>query len=207
MPKIFSLRIKNVLPLIFFLLIPLNNILSQEKSNLNILYDLADSSASSIIKALPSGQKDLSFNFTLGNDYELFKDHLITYFVNQKYNVFQPDKASDNTLKIDYTIDNAKITYGDPFRAGFFGNYKVQRNVKISGIFTVNKNPVFASKFNYAVSDTIGYSNIQELQSSSYSITKGDVPAEPFFSSLLEPVVAVGTAAVVIFLFFTIRSK
>jgi hypothetical protein len=184
-----------------------SKIFSQEKTNLDLLHSLTDSSAISIVKNLPANQKNLSFNLVLGSDYDLFKDHLIAYFVNNKYKIFQTDKNADSVLKIDYTIDNAKVTYGNTFRDGFLGKFKVQRNIKMSGSYVVNKNPVYAAKFNYAISDTINYDNIREIQNSSYPVTNGEIPPEPFFSNLLEPVIAVGSAAVVIFLFFTIRSK
>jgi hypothetical protein len=199
----------NTLILLFLFLAVGSKIFSQEKTNLNLLYNLADSSAISIVKNLPSEQKKLGFNFVLGSDYDLFKDHLITYFAGKKYKIFQPDKSVDvdSVLKIDYTFDNAGVTYGNTFRDGFLGKFKVRRNVTISGSYVINKNPIFAAKFNYAVSDTINYGDIRELENSSYPVTKGEIPPEPFFSNLLEPVIAVGSAVVVIFLFFTIRSK
>jgi hypothetical protein len=40
-----------------------------------------------------------------------------------------------------------------------------------------------------------------------YNFTKGDVPPEPFFSSLLEPTVAIVTTALAVALFFAIRSN
>jgi hypothetical protein len=48
---------------------------------------------------------------------------------------------------------------------------------------------------------------VKSLENQALPFTKGEVPPEPLFSSLLEPAVALGTAAVVIYLFFSIRSK
>ena len=59
----------------------------------------------------------------------------------------------------------------------------------------------------YDKSDTVLFDEIKSLSNSSLPFTKGEAPAEPFFASLWEPVIAVGTAIVTIFLFFTIRSK
>jgi hypothetical protein len=206
MRNIFLLKRTSIFFLLF-LFFSHSEIFSQEKTNLNIFFNLIDSSAASVINNLPPDQKNLSFNFILGSDYDLFKDHLITYFTNKKFKIFQSEKSTDSIMKIDYTIDNAKVTYGNVFRSGFLGTFKVQRNIKISGNYVINKNPIFAVKFNYAVSDTINYGDIKDLEGFSYPVTKGEIPPEPFFSNLLEPVIAIGSAAVVIFLFFTIRSK
>ena len=48
---------------------------------------------------------------------------------------------------------------------------------------------------------------IKSLENESFPFTKGAVPPEPFLSGLAEPLIAIGTAAVIIALFFSIRSK
>ena len=61
--------------------------------------------------------------------------------------------------------------------------------------------------YKYNFSDTVALSNINNLQNIAYSFTSPEIPNEPFFSSLLEPTIAIGTAAVAVYLFFNIRSK
>jgi len=41
----------------------------------------------------------------------------------------------------------------------------------------------------------------------SLPFTRAELPPEPFFSGLLEPAVAIGSAAVAIYLLFAVRSK
>jgi hypothetical protein len=57
------------------------------------------------------------------------------------------------------------------------------------------------------VTDTIWVKDINTLENESFDFTKGQIPTEPFFLSIWEPVIAIGIAAAVIILFFSIRSQ
>jgi hypothetical protein len=61
--------------------------------------------------------------------------------------------------------------------------------------------------FYYESIDTVEFDEIQTLENPSYPFTQGRIPTEPFMSNLFEPLVALTTAAVVIALFFKVRSK
>lgn len=205
------LRIISHIRLLFFLLlitvvIP-NSTFSQTKTNMLIFENLIDSSASVISNAIPVDRRNLSFTFELGNEYLLFKDHFLNYFINKHYTIVTQGSKNQGILNIDYTLNNAKVQYGDVFRSGFLGSFKVPRIINISGSYVIGLNPSVGKKFNYSYVDTVKYSDIQDLENISYPVTRGNIPPEPLFGSILEPVVAIGTAAVVIFLFFAIRSK
>jgi len=172
-----------------------------------VFENLVDSSAAVISKAIPADSRNLSFNFVFGNEYNLFKDHFLTYFINKNYTIVTQGNKGQEIVDIDYTINNANVKYGDIFRSGFLGSFKVPRIINFSGSYIINSSPSIGKEFNYSYIDTVNYGNIHNLENISYPVTKGDVPPEPFLGSLLEPVVAIGTAAVVIFLFFAIRSK
>ncbi len=192
--------------LLIALVIPSSSF-SQTKTNMEIFENLVDSSAAVISNVIPADRRNLSFNFVLGNEYDLFKDHFLTYFINKHYTIVTQGNKDQEILNIDYTIDNAKVKYGDVFRSGFLGSFKVPRIINFSGSYVINSNPSIGKEFNYSYSDTVNYGNIHDLENTSYPVTRGNIPPEPFLGSLLEPVVAIGTAAVVIFLFFAIRSK
>lgn len=192
--------------LLIILVFPMSSF-SQTKTNMTVFKNLVDSSASVISKAIPADRRNLSFNFVFGNEYDLFKDHFLTYFINKNYTILAQSNKDQKVLNIDYTIDNAKVKYGDIFRSGFLGSFKVPRIINFSGSYVINSNPSTGEKFNYTYTDTVNYGNIHDLENASYPVTNGNIPPEPFLGGLLEPVVAIGTAAVVIFLFFAIRSK
>jgi len=48
---------------------------------------------------------------------------------------------------------------------------------------------------------------IKYLQNESFPFTTGKIPPEPFLSAIAEPLIAIGTAAAVVILFFSVRSK
>jgi len=60
-------------------------------------------------------------------------------------------------------------------------------------------------KFNYI--DTVDANKIKNIEDPAIPFTQAALPAEPFFSSIYEPVIAVGAAALTVILFFTVRSK
>ena len=185
-----------------------------QKSNLEIFYYLADSSASNLLNFIPDKKKEIRLNLNLGNDYSVLGNKIISSL--QRHEVLlsaASEKESgalspgNDPVSINYVIDNAKVKYGEIFRRGFLGDYYIPRNIFLSGNFVINSEDVKYNSFSYTFGDTVRFDDIKSLENSSFPFTQGEVPAEPFFSGLLEPVVAVGTAAVALFLFFTIRSK
>jgi hypothetical protein len=85
----------------------------------------------------------------------------------------------------------------------------VKRVVSLSGnyfsIFTSNLQKSELFSFNNV--DTVDYSDLETFETQSFPFTKSIKPAEPFLSSLIEPIIAICTAATIIYLFFTVRSK
>ena len=74
------------------------------------------------------------------------------------------------------------------------GNYYISTNQQVKD-------------FNLSTKDTINVEDVEIIEDRSYPFTQGELPAEPFFSSILEPVVAISAAAVTVILFFSVRSK
>ena len=200
--------IKKIFFVSFFIIFFLNDIcgVCQTKDNLEIFYALIDSSGENILNNLPASNKDLSLSLNLGESYSLFKNHLISIFYKDGYKVKLSDSA-DGKVNISYVLDKAKVNYGDIFRDGIFGSYLMPRKVEISGNYLIKNNTFSYKEFNYKYLDTVKVDNVKTLENISYPFTQGNIPTEPFFSSLFEPLVAIGTAAIAVFLFFTIRSK
>ena len=81
------------------------------------------------------------------------------------------------------------------------------RNVTLSGNYSVNQPEVSVRNFRYSYSDTVNANMIKKIENPAFPFTQASIPAEPFFSSIYEPVIAVGAAALTVILFFTVRSK
>jgi hypothetical protein len=55
--------------------------------------------------------------------------------------------------------------------------------------------------------DTVKVDDLKSLENDSFPFTKGTIPPEPFLSGFAEPLIAIGIAAAVIVIFFTVRSE
>jgi len=181
-----------------------SGILAQSKTNLDVFYMLVDSSVNDFLSQIPETEDSVELELNLGESYSIFENKIIADLYSSGKFLAEKNK---NAKQINYIIDDAKVEYGEIFRDGFFGDYFISRKISLRGNYLVRINSASFKEFNYSFNDTIKYDEINEVESGSFPFTKGDVPSEPFFSGLFEPVVAIGTAALAIILFFTIRSK
>ncbi len=179
--------------------------ISQTKPNLDIFYSMVDSSAVKLLKSIPPGGNRISLEFNSGNNYLALENRLIKDLTGKGLQISGQENKDD--VSIRFIIDHVELKYGDIYRSGFLGSYYIPRIMKLSGNFTVDKPDISESKFSYAYNDTVEYDSLKSTENPAFPFTQGEIPSEPFFSSLLEPVVAVGAAAAAVILFFTVRSK
>jgi len=99
------------------------------------------------------------------------------------------------------------VEYGEIFRDGWFGTHYVERFSTISGNYLHTFSGGEKKEFEITNVDTIKVENIKILENDSFPFTKGTIPPEPFLSGVAEPIIAIGTAAAAVALFFIIRSK
>ena len=198
-----KVTIKNFFLIFFFVS---SCVVCQTRDNLEIFYSLVDSSGENIIENLPGYDKDVNLNLNFGESYSLFANHLMSVFNRAGYKINFKDTGVGK-IYVNYVLDQAKVNYGDIFRSGFFGSYFLPREIEIYGNYSIKNNSFVYKEFHYDYIDTVKVDNVKILENSSYSFTHGNVPPEPFFSSLFEPLIAIGTAAIAVFLFFKIRSK
>lgn len=179
-------------------------LLPQIKTNFEVVDSLLKKSGKEISKDLETNS-EYYLNFIAPNDYTTLENKLIEAF--QKENL----KISTNDLspKINYSLDQIKLNYSDIFRDGLFGSFLVKRSTSLSGSWYINDEVKLGDteSFVYTFSDTISYSEISLVENIAYSFTTSEIPEEPFFSSSVEPAIALGSAAIAIYLFFNIRSK
>lgn len=190
--------------LIFFLVS--SCVIGQTHDNLEIFYTLIDSSGENIIHNLHGPDKDINLDLNLGKSYSLFENHLMSVFYKSGYKI-NSQKTTGKKVNVNFVLDQAKVNYGEIFRDGFFGSYFLPRKIEISGNYTIKDNSFIYKEFHYRYLDTVKIDKVKTLENNSYTFTQGNVPSEPFFSSFFEPLIAIGTAAIAVFLFFTIRSK
>ena len=198
--------INKIIVAVFVVIGAANCTIGQTRTNLQIMNGLVDSVASGITRSLLPGEKGFYLKYDAGKDFEIFRNQLTSDFRNSGLKVYS--LANEETpVTVSVVIDNAKVEYGDMSRSGFLGSFYVPRLINLSGSYGIYRDSAEAKNFNYTFKDTVRVDSIKQIENNSYSFTKGDVPPEPFFGDLLEPIVAIGTAAVAVILFFTVRSK
>jgi hypothetical protein len=110
----------------------------------------------------------------------------------------------------DFGLKTLRVSYDDVRRDGFFGEKVVSRTVQVAfSVKVVDRRAgthLLVQDFSEEATDTIGLSQIQEVENPNISVTRGTLPAEGFFTSLVEPLVVLGSIAVAVYLLFHVRS-
>ncbi|MFC2139485.1 hypothetical protein ACFLR4_02375 [Bacteroidota bacterium] len=180
---------------------------SQSRKNAEILTDLVDESLTFISQGWSSQNPEVYINYTSQNNFRFFKDRVAAELMNAGTKLITDKDSAE--LILNYTIYSVNIDYNETFRDGLFSDYLVEREAGLNCSFSLEKNDEVIDAANLVFSnvDTVKYAEIKDLENVLLPFTQAEIPPEPFFSSLLEPVIAIATAVVTLFLFFTVRSK
>ncbi|AFH50779.1 Hypothetical protein IALB_3076 [Ignavibacterium album JCM 16511] len=177
--------------------------LAQSSSNLEIFFAQVDSVGMMIQQNLKDKEPAININFLSSPEYAILENRLASYLVK---NGLKISNNENSQFTLNFVITEALVKYDDTFRDGLFGDILVERSISLKGnILFLDKNT--STDFSFDFYDTVKYDELNEIENRAYSFTQNNHPAEPFFSSLIEPVIAVGAAATAVILFFTIRSK
>jgi hypothetical protein len=197
---------KNILIfLIFFLLTA--NINSQTPTNLEVFYSLTNSLVDQIIKEIPAEENKILLTLNLGQSYSLFLNRINSRFQSQGIEILEIPPDDIIIPQLNIVMEGAGVEYGEMFRDGWFGSHYVQRYSTIFGNYIQTLSETGKRNFELTHLDTVKVEDIQYLENESFPFTKGAIPSEPFISGFAEPLIAIATVAVVIALFFTIRSE
>ena len=183
----------------------LSCLFAQSKTNFEIIDSLIYLSIEQISEELNQNDEYL-LEFIGADDYDILKSKVIQFLKYQDIGIVESEK---NQNKLTYNLEAIKINYTDVFKDGLFGTYLLRRDAYLNGSFFLTKNGKIndVNSFNNSLADTVLYSEVSQLDNIAYPFTSAELPDEPFFSSTLEPVIAIGTAAVAVYLFFNIRSR
>ena len=178
---------------------------SQTTSNLDQFYTLIDSASNQLLMDLGDAKKvNLELNF--GTDYSVFANQVRGKLLRNNIQLVGDNSEDKNFVRVNFVVDNSFVGYSEPEKDGIFGDFFTERTIELSGNYFISNNPQ-VKDFMLAIKDTINVEDVENVENRSYPFTQGELPPEPFFSSLLEPIIAIGAAAVTVILFFTVRSK
>ena len=197
--------IKKILRFLFIAMLFSTAIFSQSISNLDMFYQLVDSASTQFVNDLGNAKK-VKLELNLGTDYSLFANQVRGKILRKGIETVSENSTQENVVTANFVIDNTFVGYTEPERDGIFGDFFTERTVELSGNYYISTNHTLKD-FHFTSKDTINVEDVENFENRSYPFTQGELPPEPFFSSLLEPIVAVGAAAVTVILFFSVRSK
>src|SRR5690606_12045168 len=141
-----------------------------------------------------------------GIDYSIFANQVRGKLLRNGVQLVTDQNEGENFVRVNLVLDNSYVGYSEPEKDGLFGDFYTERTIKISGNYFISRNSE-VKDFGFTSKDQVRVDDVDELENRSYPFTQGDLPPEPFFSTLWEPIVAIGAAAVTVILFFTVRSK
>ena len=143
------------------------------------------------------------------------KDEVRDFCINTEKRYLNNYKIlTEDTNKRDYSLilkDIVLKTEYKKVKSNLLLGKKVKRIVNLKYDFTIksetSRDVIFLKYFTETCEDTLNYENVNEVESSGYSFTKGKMPEETLFEKILVPGIAVVASAAAIILFFVIRSK
>ncbi len=179
---------------------------AQNKTNLEMINQLVDSSSSKIVDEITNESISYNLHISSVKEYSILNDRVLASFSNRGIKL---SAILNDTNKINYSITQAGVEYSNLFRDGMFGDYLLERKFILSGNFSIQNSSVIlnADTFYYTATDTVAYDDFVFIENNSLPFTKGKVPEPPFVPSLLEPVIAITAVVVTVILFFSVRSK
>jgi hypothetical protein len=194
-----------------FILALSSSVKAQPSTNLEIFYELIDSAASQTAEEILLITPEVSLTVDLGTYYTLFENSIFSGLNKNGLKVKRGSEKTDSVPRLNFVIFDAEVTYGEHERDGFLGSFVVSREVSLRGSYLLTSYEESSitkmSELSFSYSDKVKVEDIEKIENRSYPFTIGIIPQEPFFSSLLEPVIAVGAAALAVILFFSVRSK
>jgi hypothetical protein len=178
------------------------------KANLEIFRSQLDSLASEVLeRANLGGEKNLFLNVR-SSDSSLVARNMISEALKRlRYNVFFASRGDEAT--IDLAFVETSVRYGSVFRQSILGERKAERTINTvisANVRSVQNEVLFAGSLSRTLRDTVSVGDIPDLENSSIPFTHGEAPEGGAFDNILAPAIIVGASAVVIYLFFTVRS-
>ncbi len=184
-----------------------SEVASQSKTNLDVFYSLTDSLVDQINSEIPSNEKKILLTLNLGQSYSLFSNSIKERFKQNGKEILEQPPDELNPPHIDIVMEGAGVEYGEMFRDGWFGTHYIQRYSTIFGNYLQTFSETGKRDFEITMLDTVKVEDLKFLENESFPFTKGGIPSEPFLSGFAEPLIAIGVAAAVVVLFFTVRSE
>ncbi|MGA9362813.1 MAG: hypothetical protein WBW16_00410 [Bacteroidota bacterium] len=181
------------------------------KTNLEVFQTELSSLAAELVQKSGDGLgRNVVVNVRSQDTSWVARNTIVEALTKLNYSVSLPSSGGERKgATIDLGIVEMKVRYGDVFREGFLGKRRTERTISTTvsaNVRNVQNEILFVGAASRAHKDTVDVSDVAQLENSSISFTHGEPPGTDFFENVLEPAIIIGASAVVVYLFFTVRS-
>ena len=193
---------------IVILLLANNVSQSRELTNYEVFCAQVDTLALSAMKVLASQDVKLVYLKSGSRDVDVLVHLKITEaLLKNSFHVVTTDSSAVPLLRV--TVPLIGVSYSAPVTAHIFGASDVIRTIRSAyDVEIADRGQVrFAKSYSYVYSDTVKESQISALESGSYNFLRGKVLTGSFIDTMLQPLLFVASAAIVVYLFFTLRGS
>lgn len=129
---------------------------------------------------------------------------LLEHLLKDKFTILE-DSASTSVVRVNVPL--LEVSYSAPVKSHIFGSSDVVRSMRSEYDVEISDGGkvAFAKSFTLSFQDTVSESEIPELEAGSYNFLHGRIESRAFLDTVLQPVLFVASAAVIVYLFFTLR--
>ncbi len=132
------------------------------------------------------------------------RQNLLEHLLNDKFTVLN-DSATASVVRVGVPL--MEVSYSAPVKSHIFGASDVLRSMRSEYDVEISDSGrvAFAKSFAMSFQDTVSESEIPELEVGSYGFLHGRIESTAFLDTVFQPVLFVASAAVIVYLFFTLR--
>ncbi|MCL4540524.1 MAG: hypothetical protein M1378_13150 [Bacteroidetes bacterium] len=134
------------------------------------------------------------------------RQRLLQNLLRDKFRVMN-DTASSSVVRV--LVPLVEVNYSEPVTSHIFGSSDVIRTLRSEYDVEVSDSArvTFARAFTMAFRDTVSENEIPDLEKGSYDFLHGRLEEKNFLDTVFQPVLFVASAAVIVYLFFTLRGS
>ena len=184
------------------------------RTTLSIFNDLGSEAGMDIASAahFQSGDSVGIHSVSSGNDAWIIQNAVTSSLRSRGCVLFNGDTVSvtQHYYRLEIFSSEMNVRYGDVFRDGMFGTQKAPRNVSVSVQYKCSDSrteQIIADGIvRKSAVDTVLVDEIPSLENPGVKSTHGDFPSGQFLDKIVEPFIIIGSAGVIVYLFFHVRS-
>lgn len=176
-------------------------------TNYDILNAQIDTLAAAVTGVLSRGHERMVWIKTGTRPVDNFvRQRIIENLLKDKFRVMS-DSAFSMVVRI--IVPLVEVTYSAPVVSHIFGSSDVIRTIRSEYDVEISDSTqtTFAKSYSMAFSDTVSESEIPDLEIGSYAFLHGKIESKNFLDTVFQPVLFVASAAVIVYLFFTLRGS